>query len=88
MQTTTTARPRGEIKLEQKNLNKVMLKAIPKTHQAMRDLSSTVWDTLLGKASSPEAENVQKQTQTHAERHGRRDVGTLEAHHSCGLTWA
>ena len=34
----------------------------------MRDLSSTVWDTLLIKASSPEADSRQKQTQTYAEK--------------------
>ena len=34
----------------------------------MRDLSSTVWDTLLIKASSLEADNMQKQTQTYAEK--------------------
>ena len=45
-----------------------MLKAILKTHQTMRDLSSTVWDTLLIKASSPEADNMQKQMQTYAEQ--------------------
>ena len=37
--------------VELKSLNKIMLKAILKTHQTMRDLSSTVWDTLLIKAS-------------------------------------
>ena len=45
-----------------------MLKAILKTHQTMRDLSSTERDTLLIKASSPEADSVQKQTQTHVEK--------------------
>ena len=44
----------------------MMLKA--NTHQTMRDLSSTVWDTLRVKASSPKAANVQKQTPTYAER--------------------
>ena len=34
----------------------------------MRDLSSTVWGTLLSKASSPEADSAQKQTQTNAEQ--------------------
>ena len=48
--------------------NKVMPKAIIiKKHQTMRDQSSTVWDTLLVKASSPEAESMQTQTQTCAE---------------------
>ena len=45
-----------------------MLKVILKTHQTMRDLSSTVWDTLLIKASSPEADSMQKETQTFAEK--------------------
>ena len=62
----------------QKSLNKIMLKAILKTHQTMRDLSSTVWDTLLTKASSPETDNMQMQTQTR----------THEVRHSCGHTWA
>ena len=53
---------------EQKTLNKIMLKAILKTKQTMRDLSSSVRDTLLFKASSPEADNMQKQTQTYAEK--------------------
>ena len=50
--------------VEQKSLNKIMPKAILKTHQTMRDLSSAVWI----KASSPEADNMQKQTQTYAEK--------------------
>ena len=54
--------------VEQKSLNKIMLEAILKTHQTMRDLSSTVWDTLLIRASSPEADNMQTQTQTYAEK--------------------
>ena len=45
-----------------------MLKAILKTHQTMRDLSSTAWHTLLIKASSPKAVNMQKQTQIEAEK--------------------
>ena len=55
--------PKGE-----GNLKKVMLKAFLRTLQTMRDLSPTVWDTLLVKALSPEADNVQKQTQTCAEK--------------------
>ena len=62
-------KPREDGKVvEQKSLNKILLKAILKTHQTMRDLSSTVWDTLLIKASSPVADNMQKQTQTYAEK--------------------
>ena len=61
-------KPKGDGKVEQKSLNKIMLKAILKTHQTMRDLSSTVWDTLLIKLPSPEADDVQKQTQTCAEK--------------------
>ena len=61
-------KPKGDGKVEQKSLNKIMLKAILKTHQTMRDLSSTVWDTLLIKASSPEADIMQKQTQIYAEK--------------------
>ena len=37
-----------------------MLKAILKMHQTTRELTSTVWDTLLINASSPEADNMQK----------------------------
>ena len=59
---------KGDDKVEQKSLNKIMLKSTLKTHQTMRDLSSTVWDTLLIKASSPETDNMQKQTQTYAEK--------------------
>ena len=66
--TTVVPKPKGDGKVEQKSLNKIMLKAILKTHQTMRDLSSTVWDTLLIKASSLEADNMQKQTQTYAEK--------------------
>ena len=61
-------RPRDGKVVEQKTQNKIMLKAILKTHQTMGDLSSTVWDTLLIMASSPEADNMQKQTQTYAEK--------------------
>ena len=42
----------------------------------MRDLSSTVWDTLLIKASSPEANNMQKQTQNYAEKVAARGART------------
>ena len=67
--TTVVSKPTGEGKVvEQRSLNKIMLKAILKTHQTLRDLSSTVWDTLLIKASSLEADNMQKQTQTYAEK--------------------
>ena len=66
--TTVVAQPKAESKVEQKSLNKIMLKAILKTHQTMRDLSSTVWDTLLMKASSLEADSMQEQTQTDAEK--------------------
>ena len=51
----------------EKSLNKLILKAISKSHQTMQDLSSTVWDTLLGKESSPEAEAMRKQTRSYAE---------------------
>ena len=61
-------KPKGDGKVEQKSLNKIMLTAIVKTHQTMRDLSSTVWDALLIKASNSEADNMQKQTQTYAEK--------------------
>ena len=64
--TTVVAKPKADIKVEQKSLKKIMLKAILKTHQTMRDLSSTVWDTLLIKASSPKADSMQKQTRTYA----------------------
>ena len=66
--TTVVPKPNGDGKVEQKSLNKIMLKAILKAHQTMRDLSSTVWDTLLIIASSPEADSMQKQTQTCAEK--------------------
>ena len=46
------------------------------THQTMRDLSSTVWDTLLIKASSPEADSMQKQTETQAEKGAARGART------------
>ena len=42
--------------------------AILKMHQRTRELTPTMWDTLLVKASSPEADNMQKQTQTYAEK--------------------
>ena len=63
-----TKLPKKESKLDQKSLNKLMLKAILKMHQTTRELTSTLWDTLLVKASSPEADNMQKQTQTYAEK--------------------
>ena len=44
-------------------------------HQTTRELTSTVWDTLLVKASSPEADNVQKQTQTYAEKERQEGRG-------------
>ena len=50
----TLAKPQGDQKL----------KAILKSHQTVRDLSSAVWDTLLTKASSPEEEAMRKQTQS------------------------
>ena len=49
--TTVVVKPKADSKIEQQSLNKIMLKAILKTHQKMRDLSSTVWCTLLIKAS-------------------------------------
>ena len=65
-------KPMGDGTVEQKSLNKIMLKAILKAilkaHQTMRDLSSTVWDTLRIKATSPQADIVQMQTQTYAEK--------------------
>ena len=60
--TTVVPKPKGDGKVEQKSLDKIMLKAILKTHQTMRDLSSTVWDTLLIKASSLKVDNMQKLT--------------------------
>ena len=66
--TTVVPKPKRDGKVEQKSLNKIMLKAILKSHQTMRDLSSTVWGTLLIKVSSLEADNVQEQTQTYAEK--------------------
>ena len=60
--------PKEEFKFEQKSLNKLMLKAILKMQQTTRELTSTVWDTLSVKALSPEADNMQKQTQTYAEK--------------------
>ena len=66
-----------------------MLKAILKTHQTMRDLSSKVWDTLLIKASSPEADSMQKQTQTYAEKVRQEERGHIHGdHHLCGHIWA
>ena len=65
---TVAAKPKGEGKFEQKSLDKRMLKAILKMHQTTREVTSTMWDTLLVKASSPEADNMQKQTQTYAEK--------------------
>ena len=52
-----------------------MLKAILETHQTMRDLSSAGWDTLLIKASSPDADNVQKLTQTCAAKVRQEEKG-------------
>ena len=65
---TAVAKPKADSKIEQKSLNNIMLKAILKTHRLMRDLSSTVWDTLLIKASSSEEDSMQKQAQTYAEK--------------------
>ena len=82
---------KGEGKVaEQKSFNKIMLKAILKTHQTMRDLSSTVWDTLLIKATSPEAHNMQKQTQTFAEKVRQEEKGHTRGPPFvwCGHTWA
>ena len=41
----------------------------------MWDLSSTVWDTLLLKASSPQADSLQKWTQTYAEKVRQEERG-------------
>ena len=82
--TTVLAKPKADIKVKQKSLNKIMLKAVLKTHQTMRDCSSKVCDIQLIKASSPEADIMQKQTQICAERYGKRGEDTLEDHHSCG----
>ena len=68
--TAGVGKVKADSKVELKSLNEIMLKAILKTHQTMRDLSSTVWDTLL-KASNPEADNMQKQTQTTRKRYGK-----------------
>ena len=67
---TVVAKPKVDGKVEQKSHNKIMLKAILKTHQTMRDLSLTVWVwyTLLIKPSSSEAHSMQKQTRTYAEK--------------------
>ena len=65
----------GRQQVEPKILNKIMLKAIPKAHQTTRDLSSTVWDSLLIKASSPEADSMQKQTQTREEKERQEERG-------------
>ena len=70
------AKPEADSKVEQKSLNTIILKAILNTHQTMRDPSSTVWETLLVKAPSPEAESFQKKTQTFSERYGKRDEAT------------
>ena len=48
-----TKPPKKETKFDQKSLNKLMLKAMLKMHQTTRELTSTVWVTLLVKASSP-----------------------------------
>ena len=60
-----------------------MRKAFLKTYQTVRDLSSTVFYTLLIKASSPEADSMQKRKQTYAEkvRQGSRGyyVGAVRA---------
>ena len=69
------SKPKGDGKVEQKSLNKIMLKAILKTHQTMRDLYSTVWDTLLIKAESSEADNMQKQTKNYAEKVRQEERG-------------
>ena len=74
--------------VEQKTLNKIMLNTILKTHQTMRDLSSTVWDTLLIKASAQRrttCRSRRKLTQRKSDKIGR---DTHEARHSCGHTWA
>ena len=73
--TAVVPKPKGDGKVEQKSLNNIMLKAILKTHQTMRDLSSTVWDTLLIKASSTEADNMQKQTQPFADKERQEERG-------------
>ena len=82
------AERRADSKVEQKGINKIMLKATLRTRQTMRDLSSTVWDTLLVNASSPEVDTVQKQAQIHAEKERQERRGHSRCHHSYGLTWA
>ena len=66
--TTVVPKPKKDGKVDQQILNKIMLKATFQTHQTMRDLSSTVWDTALIKTSSPEADNMQKQARIYAEK--------------------
>ena len=66
--TTVVPKPKKDGKVDQKSLSKIMLKAIFKTHQTMRDLSSTVWDIALIKKSSPEADDMQKQARIYAEK--------------------
>ena len=66
--TAVVAKPNADSQGERMSLNKLMLKAILKTHLTMRDLSSTAWDTLLGKTSSSKVENMEKQTRAYAER--------------------
>ena len=73
--TTVVAKPKADIKVEQKSLNKIMLKAILKTHQTVRDLSSMVWDTLLIKASNSGADSMPKQTQTYVEKVRQEERG-------------
>ena len=84
--TTVVATPKADTKFEQKSLNKILLKAILKTHQTMRDVSSTVWDTLLIMASSPEADTIQK-TDADLRRKGAAR-GAMTHPRASGHTWA
>ena len=71
----SSSQAKEEFKFDQKSLNKLMLKAILKMHQTTRELTSTVWYTLLVNASSPEADNMQKQTQTYAKKVQQEERG-------------
>ena len=70
--TTVVPKIKGEGKVvERKSVNKIMLKAILKAHQTMRDLSSTVWDTLL----STTCRSRHRPTQRKSDKRGKDTRG-------------
>ena len=87
--TTVVAKPKADTKFEQKSLNKILLNAILKTHQTMRDVSSTVWDTLFDQGIEPRSgHHAKNRCRLTQKRCSKRGDDTPEGHHSCRHTWA